>query len=558
MTGITGYDYEYLWALYLKCKGYGAKVTSKSGDEGADVIAIKDYKRIAYQCKLYSKPIGRKAIYEAHAGKDTYQCSKAIVVTNNTFTKQAIETAKKLSVGLLSNKTPESLIEVCAQGYKEGKINRKEVLLLQLPASVQKAIIFGSKKESENVNRNIVEVKSDEIYDKDKVFEMPMTESVYIKQQTHELLKRYGHNSGEEYNDLVLEIENNKKTKKVCPVCGREFLEHFVKCPICKCELADLGGKKIEKNKAYVDNGVELEKKKNKKMFYCCIGVAVFLYVGIFFLNMYSEFAVTSHTEKIQVAVSSRELKGNTYSDVVKKLQDAGFSNIELIEDADLVFGLLKQEGEVGEVSINGKIAFEKDECFPKDAKIKITYHTFKPEFKSEEDNVNISQEGGETKFVEYDTLQNLFLLLSFDTAMESIDSYISENNLEFTKEEYNGTLKKYVYKIAYKSGVALQRYADNGDYVEVCFSRLDGSLLYAEYFNDSAFMVALLYNYGTYWDFRESEPSNIYSGFYYSEPGKYDGLIIEYANGLSTQTSYHPCSNAEEALLNVILSKSM
>lgn len=113
MTGITGYDYEYLWALYLKCKGYAAKVTSKSGDEGADVIAIKDYTRIAYQCKLYSKQVGRKAIYEVHAGKDTYKCSKAIVVTNNTFTKPAIETAQKLSVGLLPNKTPERLIEAC-------------------------------------------------------------------------------------------------------------------------------------------------------------------------------------------------------------------------------------------------------------------------------------------------------------------------------------------------------------------------------------------------------------------------------------------------------------
>ena len=173
-----------------------------------------------------------------------------------------------------------------------------------------------------------------------------------------------------------------------------------------------------------------------------------------------------------------------------------------------------------------------------------------------EKDDTIISQEIGKNEFVEYDTLQNLFLILSFDTAIESIDSFISENNLEFTKKEYNGTPKKYVYKIAYKPRVALQRYADSGDYVKVCFSRYDGSLLYAEYFNDSALMVALLYNYGTFWDFRESKPNNTYSGYYYSKPGKYDGVIIEYANGLSTQTSYHECSNAEEALLNVVYPK--
>lgn len=389
-TDITGYDYEILWALYLKCKGYGAKVTRKSGDEGVDVIAIKDYKRIAYQCKFHSKPIRREAIQQVYAGKGVYKCSKAIVVTNNTFTKPAIETAKTLSVGLLPNKTPESLIEVCVQGYKEGRINREDELLMQLPAAIQKAIVSGSKKESENTNRNAVRVKSDEAYDKN---EIPIMENVYPKQQIYELSKENRYNSDEGYSDLAFEIENGGKTKKVCPLCGREFLEHSVKCPICKCGLVGLEKKDIEEPTVNVVSGVKSEKKKNRKLFYCCISVAVLIYVSIFFMAIYSRFAASLHTEKIQVTVSSKDLKGCYYTDAVEVLLDAGFEDIELFEDDDLIFGLLKQEGEVGKVSINGKTSFEKYEYFPKDAKIKITYHTFKPEFKSSDTNTNNFQE---------------------------------------------------------------------------------------------------------------------------------------------------------------------
>lgn len=554
MTGITGYDYEYLWALYLKCKGYAAKVTSKSGDEGADVIAIKDYTRIAYQCKLYSKQVGRKAIYEVHAGKDTYKCSKAIVVTNNTFTKPAIETAQKLSVGLLPNKTPERLIEACSRSYKEGTINPKDELFLQLPVAIQKAIIHGDRATSEKMNENAVRDGNGEVCEKNKIVEIPVIEKnddMRQKHQINEIQKRNGFSSDKSY---AVKNDKSMKTEKICPICGREFFEHSAMCPICKCRLADLGNKKIVKENKASNNDIKTEKKKRRKRLHFCIGIAVFIYASL--LVMYSEPEESVYTEKIQVTASSKDLKGNHYADALKILQEAGFEDIDLIEDADLMFGLLKQDGEVGEVSINGKISFEKYEFFPKDAKIRITYHTFKPEFRSSEVGNDNFQEEEKEGVVEYDTLQNLFLILSYDTTMESIDSFISDNNLEFTKEEYNGTPKKYVYKIAYEPGVALQRYADSGDYVEVCFSQYDGFFLYAEYFNNSAFMDALLYNYGTHWDFRESEPNNSYSGYYYSKPGKFDGLIIEHINGSSSQTSYHPCNNAEEALLHVIVSQ--
>lgn len=148
-------------------------------------------------------------------------------------------------------------------------------------------------------------------------------------------------------------------------------------------------------------------------------------------------------------------------------------------------------------------------------------------------------------------------MVLSSDTTMESIDSFISENNLEFTKNKNNGTPKTITYKIAFEPRVAFQRYGNTGEHVTIHFNQQVCSFLHAEYFNDSTFMRALFYNSGTPLEYGESKSNSSYSGYYYSKPGEFDGIIIEHANGLSTQTNYYACANAEEALLNVILSQS-
>ena len=52
------------------------------------------------QCKYYSHPVGIKAIQDAYAGADFYDCDVAMVMTNNTFTRAARELAEKLEVEL--------------------------------------------------------------------------------------------------------------------------------------------------------------------------------------------------------------------------------------------------------------------------------------------------------------------------------------------------------------------------------------------------------------------------------------------------------------------------
>lgn len=158
---------------------------------------------------------------------------------------------------------------------------------------------------------------------------------------------------------------------------------------------------------------------------------------------------------------------------------------------------------------------------------------------------------------IEYDDLQSLFLVSTPSMTMEDIESAIQRNNLEYTRQPYNGSPKKICYKIAYEKDVAYQNHAKSGDYLTICFNSEDGTLLYAEYFNNSTFCEALLYNYGIYWDFMEKEPNNVYSGYYYHNPvSDRDGIIIEYDNGKSTQSSYHPCYDSFDALKCVLSSQ--
>ena len=76
--------------------------TATTGDQGVDLIARKDKSVIAIQCKYYSKPVGNKAVQEVIAGKGFYNCNKAVVISNNLFTKSAKQLADDSNVKLLT------------------------------------------------------------------------------------------------------------------------------------------------------------------------------------------------------------------------------------------------------------------------------------------------------------------------------------------------------------------------------------------------------------------------------------------------------------------------
>ncbi|MCZ4343016.1 restriction endonuclease [Sphingomonadaceae bacterium G21617-S1] len=94
-------EFEILCAQNMENAGWDAQLTKGSGDQGADVICRKDGISIVLQCKLYSSPIGNKAVQEAFAARSYYDLGHAAVVSNQPYTKSAKELATMTGVLLL-------------------------------------------------------------------------------------------------------------------------------------------------------------------------------------------------------------------------------------------------------------------------------------------------------------------------------------------------------------------------------------------------------------------------------------------------------------------------
>lgn len=108
----NGYDFEHFCAKLLRINGFSnVSVTQSSGDYGIDVLANKNGLKYAIQCKHYSSTVGNSAIQEAATGKLYYECDVAVVMTNSTFTANAINLAKSAKVLLWDGDSILALIK---------------------------------------------------------------------------------------------------------------------------------------------------------------------------------------------------------------------------------------------------------------------------------------------------------------------------------------------------------------------------------------------------------------------------------------------------------------
>ena len=96
------YEFEQKCAQILNENGWDARATSKSLDQGVDVIAEKDGIMVVIQCKLYNKPVGNKAVQEIIAGRDFYKADFAVVASNSTYTISARQLAQNCNVLLMN------------------------------------------------------------------------------------------------------------------------------------------------------------------------------------------------------------------------------------------------------------------------------------------------------------------------------------------------------------------------------------------------------------------------------------------------------------------------
>lgn len=97
----TPAEFEKFYAEALRVCGWQVWLTPICRDQGVDVIAEKGGVRVVLQCKLYSNPVGNKAVQEIAAGRAHQQAHFGAVVTNNSYTASAKELATTNGICLL-------------------------------------------------------------------------------------------------------------------------------------------------------------------------------------------------------------------------------------------------------------------------------------------------------------------------------------------------------------------------------------------------------------------------------------------------------------------------
>lgn len=124
---MTGIQFEYFVKRLLQKNGYeDVQITKASGDEGVDLTAIHNGKKIAVQCKRYKNKITNKAIQEVFSGKHVYKCDEAYVITNSYFTDNAILLAKNHKVKLINRDQLFDLLEKANDNISRNRTETQE------------------------------------------------------------------------------------------------------------------------------------------------------------------------------------------------------------------------------------------------------------------------------------------------------------------------------------------------------------------------------------------------------------------------------------------------
>ncbi|MDB4864740.1 restriction endonuclease [Pirellulaceae bacterium] len=119
------FAFERLIGLMYEAEGYEYIETPASGDQGADVIVRKAGQTLVIQAKLYSSSIGNKAVQEVIAARTHFNCNHAAVLTNQTYTKSAIELAESGNVTLYGRQELTEMIRAFNDKPKDyGKLKQ--------------------------------------------------------------------------------------------------------------------------------------------------------------------------------------------------------------------------------------------------------------------------------------------------------------------------------------------------------------------------------------------------------------------------------------------------
>lgn len=122
---MDGHEFEEVCAEIYRKLGYGnVTVTQKTRDQGADITMENPDGSYVVQAKRQLAAVGNWAVQEAHAARSIYKATHAIVITNNTYTSQAVALAKACEVELVDRTRLAEMLAKSTQRSREKSLTQ--------------------------------------------------------------------------------------------------------------------------------------------------------------------------------------------------------------------------------------------------------------------------------------------------------------------------------------------------------------------------------------------------------------------------------------------------
>jgi predicted RecB family endonuclease len=115
----TGMNFEKVLAEMYERMGYEVEITKGSGDQGADLILVKDGKKTVVQAKYSKGKVSSDAVREAIAAKRFYAADYGNVITNSSFQPNARELAEKDQIEMIDG---DKLIAMMSDNDSQEKL----------------------------------------------------------------------------------------------------------------------------------------------------------------------------------------------------------------------------------------------------------------------------------------------------------------------------------------------------------------------------------------------------------------------------------------------------
>ena len=207
---IDPFEFEEVVANMYSSLGFTTEVTSKTNDEGKDIILKKNGEITYVECKRFGKGtnVSRPVLQKLYGVMVADDIKNGIIVTTSGFTKECIEFSKKMdcNIELIGEK---ELIKMLKEQLKESSIKYK----LYCEYNLYSRVTF---------NENYSLEKLEELYDN---YEKPCGELTDVTLLETEFTCKNNHKSINQGKKIHQDFLDSKLPldEQCCPTCGKNL-----------------------------------------------------------------------------------------------------------------------------------------------------------------------------------------------------------------------------------------------------------------------------------------------------------------------------------------------